>query len=107
MFKTYSMYSKLLSDQVKYSRVVMKLYKNQRVKNVSLPWYPDCSGRWIEIPNSVKTPPNLSEDTEIDVLLLDERYSKAFAGSFSLVRDWIWDAEPNSTGRIVAYKVLK
>lgn len=70
------------------------------------PWYPDDSGEWVEVPDDRRTCP-LPPATPIDVLCRKERVNKkwntcaGFAGGFE------WNVPPESSPRIVAYKVVK
>ena len=68
------------------------------------PWYPDDSGKWVEVPPGTRAlPPGLAPDNQIEVLLHSERGSKTYQRRVRAAHRWPhhWWSE----GNIVAYKI--
>ncbi len=66
------------------------------------PWYPDDSGKWVEVPPGTRAlPPGLNPDDLSEVLTSTERRTATYIGRAYPSKDWGWPG-----GRIVAYKVV-
>lgn len=70
------------------------------------PWYPDDSGKWIEVPPGTRAlPPGLDPNALIEVLTRGERRTKTYNPWSRPAGSWYWLHEGDST--IVAYKVVE
>jgi len=69
------------------------------------PWYPDDSGEWVEVPNTMMTPPPVGEDTIVEALYLNEREGKTYQKNTTTCKSWQWHKDVKNHYRIVAYKV--
>ena len=67
------------------------------------PWYPDDSGKWIEVPPGTRAlPPGLDPNALIEVLTYGERQAAAFAGLVRPAKGWLVLVEPIAAYRVVA-----
>lgn len=71
-------------------------------------WCP-AGVEWIEVPLSYRSrPPELADDTYVNVLFLSERQEELYRDSDAEhARSFNWDQQPNDPYRIVAYKVVE
>ena len=70
-------------------------------------WYPDNSGKWVEVdPKSTKMPFELLGDTTIHILLAEERAENRYQHLIDDADSFCWDTDSSSGTRIVAYKRL-
>lgn len=68
-------------------------------------WYPDNSGKWVEVdPESMEMPSELRGDTPIRCLLSEEREGNYYKDHIQDADYHAWDNHPSSGTRIVAYK---
>ena len=66
------------------------------------PWYPDNSGKWVEVPPGTRAlPPGLDPKCLSEVLSSTERRTKTYFGRAYPSKDWGWPG-----GHIVAYKIV-
>ena len=68
------------------------------------PWYPDDSGKWVEVPPGSGFPNGLYQGARVEVLTRLERGSKTYRRQADIVLNWThqwW-----SGGTIVAYKIV-
>ena len=73
-----------------------------------VPWYPDDSGEWVEVPDDLMEPPHgVDSYTEVEVLKRVERRRKNYAPGYVGAGSWNWSHAPTDEARIVAYKVVK
>lgn len=71
-------------------------------------WYPDDSGKWVEVdPKSTTMPLELHVCTQIEVLCKYERDEMIYSEYINLARTVMWNNNPSSNARIVAYKIVK
>lgn len=67
------------------------------------PWYPDDSGKWVEVPPGSGFPKGLDLGTTVEVLARGERIAKSYKYWARPAGFWYWLHEGDST--IVAYKI--
>ena len=66
------------------------------------PWYPDDSGKWVEVPPGTRAlPPGLDPDDLSEVLTSTERRTATYIRRARPSKDWGWPG-----GHIVAYKIV-
>ena len=66
------------------------------------PWYPDDSGKWVEVPPGTRAlPPGLDPDDLSEVLTSTERRTATYVRRARPSKDWRWHG-----GHIVAYKIV-
>ena len=66
------------------------------------PWYPDDSGKWIEVPPGTRTlPPELDPDGLMEVLTYGERQAAKYTGLVRPAKGWLGLVE-----HIAAYKIV-
>lgn len=66
------------------------------------PWYPDDSGKWVEVPQGTRAlPPGLDPNCLSEVLTTTERRTETYIGRAYPSKDWSWHG-----GHIVAYKIV-
>ena len=70
------------------------------------PWYPDDSGKWVEVPPGTRAlPPELVDPKCLsEVLSSTERRTRTYIGRAYPAEDWPWHGAHD--GRIVAYKIV-
>ena len=68
------------------------------------PWYPDDSGKWVEVTPGGGWPNGLAPGTKIEVLARGERSAKSYKYWASPAGSWYWLHEGD--GAIVAYKIV-
>lgn len=68
-----------------------------------VPWYPDDSGAWVEVPDTTSTCP-CDPDAIVEVLVREERETKRFCSAPRVAKISHWDHDPQSRCRIVAYR---
>ena len=68
------------------------------------PWYPDDSGKWVEVTPGVGWPNGLAPGAKIEVLARGERSAKSYKYWASPAGSWYWLHEGD--GAIVAYKIV-
>lgn len=69
------------------------------------PWYPDDSGKWVEVPSGFGCPKGLDLRTTVEVLLSKERISKTYKYWARPAGSWRWMQDGASTP--VAYKIVE
>ena len=66
------------------------------------PWYPDDSGKWVEVPPGTRAlPPGLDPNCLSEVLTGTERRTATYIGHTYPSKGWRWHG-----GHIVAYKIV-
>ena len=68
------------------------------------PWYPDDSGKWVEVPPGPGWPNGLYTGARVEVLTRLERASKTYRRRAELALDWTHEWWRDGT--IVAYKIV-
>ena len=72
------------------------------VQKPDAPWYPDDSGKWVEVsPGTRALPPGLDPDGLIEVLTYGERQAAEYAGLVRPAKGWLGLVE-----HIAAYKIV-
>lgn len=71
------------------------------------PWYPDDSGKWVEVPPGTRAlPPGLDPNALLEVLTYGERIVKSYKYRVRSARRWCW-ALQNDSSTPVAYKIVE
>lgn len=71
-------------------------------------WYPDDSGKWVEVhPSSCGLPATIADGTKVEVLLAEERQGTAYRFSEDYASSWSWLKTAGRPGQIVAYKIVE
>ena len=71
------------------------------------PWYPDDSGKWVEVPPGTRAlPPGLDPNALLEVLTYGERIVKSYKYRVRSARRWCW-ALQNDSSTLVAYKIVE
>ena len=71
-------------------------------------WYPDDSGKWVEVhPSSCGLPATIADGTKVEVLLAEERQGTAYRFSEDYASSWRWLKTAGRPGQIVAYKIVE
>lgn len=68
------------------------------------PWYPDDSGKWVEVPSGSGCPKGLDLRTTVEVLQSRERIAKTYKYWARPAGSWRWVQAGDSTP--VAYKIV-
>ena len=72
------------------------------VQKPDAPWYPDDSGKWVEVPPGTRAlPPGLDPNCLSEVLTSTERRTATYIGRAYPSKSWSWHG-----GQIVAYKIV-
>ena len=73
------------------------------------PWYPDDSGEWVEVPDTLSAmPPELVAGSRVEVLVHSERECKEWVRAQNTASSrWEWAHPAGEPWRIVAYKVIQ
>ena len=95
-------------DRADFSAWAAAIGKKKPAEATPKPWYPDNSGEWVEVPDTLmEMPKGLQENTEIQSLLYSEREQKKWDASVLEAWELFWGHEPGHEWRIVAYKIVK
>lgn len=70
------------------------------------PWYPDDSGKWVEVTPGSGFPKGLDLGTTVEVLVRGERIAKSYKYWARPAGSWYWLHEWWRDGTIVAYKIV-
>lgn len=79
---------------------------DKKAESNTVPWYPDDSGEWIEVPDSCMECP-VGNEAEIEILLNYERKEMDFCSEVRRAGDLEWNEHSSDRFRIVAYKIAK
>ena len=72
------------------------------------PWYPDDSGEWVEVPDSLmERPAALAKNTRVEVLFRREREIQVCGFDTRKARNFEWRISVGNAFRIVAYKIIE